>query len=90
MDEHDKIQMIPYIAFESAQARNERIVQKLIFSLITVIVMLFVSNIIWVYEWTRYDYESGEEVTLDAGDGGNANYIGNNGEVRNYGTNYSE
>ena len=78
---------IPYIVYESAQTRSERIIKRLILILIVVTAMLFVSNIIWIYEWTQYDYESGEEVTIDGGDGGNANYIGNNGEIRNYGTN---
>ena len=81
----DDYKMIPYLAFESAQARNERLVKKLIFMLVVVIAMLFVSNVIWVYEWTQYDYSSSEEIKVDGGDGGDANYIGNDGEIRYYG-----
>ena len=86
MDENEKlIQTIPYIAFESAQARNERIVKRLIAALILVIVLLFATNAIWIYEWMSYDYviEDGEEITVDAGERGNANYIGNDGSIVN-------
>lgn len=86
MDEHEKlIQTIPYIAFESAQARNERVVKRLILALIITISMLFVSNMVWIHEWMSYDYieEDGEEITVDAGERGNANFIGNDGSIVN-------
>lgn len=85
MDEHEKLMTtIPYIAYESAQARNERVVKRLITALILVIVLMFVTNAIWIYEWMSYDYVvEGEEVTVDAGVEGNANYIGNDGSIIN-------
>lgn len=85
MDENEKLTTIPYIAFESAQARNERIVKRLIAALILVIVLLFATNSIWIYEWMSYDcvVEDGEEITVDAGERGNANYIGNDGSIVN-------
>lgn len=84
MDENEKLTTIPYIAFESAQARNERIVKRLIAALILVIVLLFATNAIWIYEWMSYDYiEEDQDVIVDAGDRGMANYIGNDGEIIN-------
>lgn len=85
MDDHERLmQTIPYIAYESAQARNERVVKRLIVALIIVVTMLFVSNVIWIIEWTSYDYvEEGEEIMIDAGNKGNANYIGNDGSIVN-------
>ena len=84
MDENDKLTTIPYIAFESAQARNERIIKRLIAALILVIVLLFATNAIWIYEWMSYDYiEEDQDVIVDAGDRGMANYIGNDGEIVN-------
>ena len=87
MDDHERLmQTIPYIAYESAQARNERVVKRLIVALIIVVTMLFVSNVIWIIEWTSYDYvEEGEEIMIDAGNEGNANYIGNDGSIVNNG-----
>lgn len=87
MDDHERLmQTIPYIAYESAQARNERVVKRLIVALIIVVTMLFASNVIWIIEWTSYDYvEEGEEIMIDAGNEGNANYIGNDGSIVNNG-----
>ena len=90
MDEHEKLMpTIPYIAYESAQARSERVVKRLITALIFVIVLMFATNAIWVYEWMSYDYVVGDEITLDSGNNGNANYIGNNGEITNNGNDNS-
>lgn len=78
---------VPYIVYESAQARAERRDRRHIIALIIITAMLFISNLVWVYEWTQYDY-IGEDssVTVDAQDGV-ANYIGERGNI-NYGTDY--
>lgn len=82
MDEHN----IPYIVYESEQARSERHIKRLIMALVISIMLIFVSNALWLYAWMQYDYV-GEEVTthtvdVDAKDG-TANYIGNNGDIVN-------
>lgn len=75
---------VPYIVYESAQARSERRDKRLILALIIVTAMMFISNIFWLWAWMRYDYTSEESViTLDSQDGGNANYIGHDGEISN-------
>ena len=76
--EDEKIS-VPYIVYEGAQARQERLTKKLMILIIVLICMLFASNAIWLYAWTSYDYvEEGEEIAVDvnADDGGNANFIG--------------
>ena len=76
---------VPYIVYESAQARSERTIKRLILVLVIVTTMLFASNMIWLHEWTQYDYaiEDGEEITVDGGEKGTANFIGNDGSITN-------
>lgn len=73
---------VPYIVHETAMARNERNVKRMIIAIIMAIVLLFVSNALWLWVWMQYDYES-YEVTAD-GDS-NANYIGQDGTIYNGG-----
>ena len=75
---------VPYIVHESAMARAERQVKRGWISLIVAVCLLFVSNVAWLYCWCQYDYSS-EEIIVeqDAKNGGNANYIGNDGDVVN-------
>ena len=73
---------VPYIVHETAMARNERNVKRMIVAVITAIALLFASNALWLYAWMQYDYSS-EEVIIDSQDGGTANYIGNDGDIIN-------
>ena len=61
-----------------------RTLNKLIAIVIVCICLLFASNSAWLYAWCQYDYLS-EEIIVeqDAQDGGNANYIGNDGDIVN-------
>ena len=70
---------VPYIVHESAMARNERTIKRLVIALIVAVVMLFACNAAWLYVWQLYDYSS-EQTTVDAEDGV-ANYIGNDGRI---------
>ena len=78
---------ISYFIFESVQARNERTIRRMWITTIILIILLFVTNAIWLYEFTRYDYET-YSVDMDAGETGDAlyNYIGEDGDIYN-GTN---
>lgn len=83
---------IPYIAYESEMARNERHIKRLIIALIVAVAAIFLSNAAWLFAWCQYDYSSSSEETvieIDSTDGGNANYIGNDGDIYN-GKDYSE
>ena len=69
---------------ELAFAFIERTVKRQWIALIIALFMLFASNAAWLYAWMQYDYVS-EEIIVeqDAQDGGNANYIGNDGDIVN-------
>ena len=73
-------QDVPYIFHESAMARSERHIKRLWIALIVSIVMLFASSAIFTYAWLQYDYASYEAITDDGGD---ANIIGNDGDIYN-------
>lgn len=79
MDKNDM--NIPYIAYESMLAKEERQQRRLIVVIITLIVLLVTSNVIWIIAWNQYDYVD-EYTKIDAGDG-NANYIGEDGNINN-------
>lgn len=75
---------VPYIVFESAQANSERIIKRLIIALVITIVLMFATNIFWIYEFCSYDYE--DVTTTVEADSGTANYIGQDGDIT-YGEN---
>lgn len=63
---------VPYIVYESAQARAERTQKRLIIVIVILLGLLFASNMAWLYVFQQYDYESYEQ------DGDGVNIIGNN------------
>lgn len=71
--------LVPYILFESAQARAERTIKRLIIALIMTILLVFLSNAVWLYEWNQYDYE-GVSYTQD-GEGLNSINFGRQGDL---------
>ena len=77
---------IPFVAYESEMTRNERHIQWLIIALIVAIAAIFSSNAAWLYAWCQYDYIGASEecvIEINGTDGGNANYIGNDGDIYN-------
>lgn len=82
------IATVPYYAFEAEQARSERRDRRYIVAFIIAIALIFISNMAWLFVWCQYDYADTSTVTLDSGEGGNANYIGNDGDINN-GKDYS-
>lgn len=83
----DDILTVPYVVYESGMSRQERMVKRMFIALIASIIVTLASNLAWMYMWNQYDY-AGEDTTIELGTGenGNANYIGNDGEINN-GTN---
>lgn len=75
---------VPYVVHESTVARMERIIKRQWIALIVAICMIVGCNAFWLYAWMQYDYTS-EEIVVDvnSADGGNANYIGNDGDIIN-------
>lgn len=81
--------MIPYVVYESEQARNERTVKRLVTALITAIVVIFICNAAWLYSWMQYDYVYEDTITLESDNKSSANFIGGSGVISNGGTDYS-
>lgn len=74
---------VPYIVHESAMARNERTIKRLVIALIVSIILLFSANVAWLWAWMQYDYESTETVYTQDGEG--LNIIGDRNEAGIYG-----
>lgn len=77
---------IPYIAYEAECARHDRNIKRLVWVIVLCVVLLVASNLAWLYAWNQYDYEVVDEsIELTTRNGGHANYIGNDGDINNYG-----
>ena len=64
--------------------------KRLVLVIVLCIVLMVVSNLAWLYVWNQYDYEVVDEsIELTTRHGGNANYIGNDGDINNYGNSES-
>jgi hypothetical protein len=74
---------VPYIVYESAQSRSERCIKRLTVALILSILLIFISNALWLYAWCQYDYVS--ENTSYTQDGKGVNNINTNtqGDIDN-------
>lgn len=71
---------IPYIVHEGTMVRMERQIRRITVALIISVILMFISNALWLYAWTQYDYSS--SVDID-GKQGNANYVENGGSIVN-------
>lgn len=74
--------VVPYIVHESSLAREERHVKRLIIALIVSIATLLITNIGWLAFLSQFEFEY-ENTEISADDGGNANYIGQDGDIYN-------
>lgn len=80
----DEQPTIPYIAYESVLARNERTVKRLIICLLMCTLLLLLSNCAWLYALSFYDYESTSDTTTTTTvtqDGEGQNVYGDNNRV---------
>lgn len=71
--------MIPFIAFESATARQERTIKRLWILCLVLIIALLGTNAGWIYYENQFE---DVVVTQENADGYN-NYIGNDGDITN-------
>ena len=88
MENNDNI-IMSRIAFERMQAKDERNDKWRNIIIILLIVLLVATNAMWLWAWNQYDYVDDYSVEMEADDGSNANYIGNNGDITNGGKNQS-
>lgn len=80
---------VPYQVFVDFKDTAKSTVQKLWIAVMILIFLLVGTNIAWlIYESQLEDVVTTEEIIIDAGENGVANYIGNDGEVYN-GENHS-
>ena len=80
---------VPYVVHEATVARQERQIKRMWIALIVSIALMFLTNMIWIGVFSSYDYSS-EEIIVDAEDNGNANYIGQDGNIYNGENNSAE
>lgn len=81
---------VSFIVYEGTLVRHERTVKRLIIALVITIILMFLSNLGWLYAWMQYDY-IGEEITYSQdGQGLNNINTGNQGGVRYEPEIYSE
>lgn len=73
---------IPYIAFETEMARHERVIKRLVVSLIICVCLLFASNMAWLWFFNQFDIQT-ETVMFDTDKGGDNSYIGASGVIHN-------
>lgn len=75
---------VPYVVHEAEVSRQERQIKRMWVALIVLAVALFLTNMAWIGVFNSYEYST-EEIVVeqDAQDGGNNNYIGNNGDINN-------
>lgn len=79
---------VPYIVYEAEATRHERTVKRLIITIALCIILLFASNVAWLYFFNQFDVEN--VTTKQSAEGGNANYIGDDGSIVNNGRTDSE
>lgn len=85
MADNDTNIVVPFIVFESSEMRSEKRHRRLISVIIVLIALLFISNAMWLYAWTRYDYETQAVTYTQDGDGNNVIGDGNNvSEIDDY------
>lgn len=83
MENNDNIVM-SRIAFERMQAKDERNDKWRNAIIIILIAALLLTNGLWLWHESQYEFVSDEySVEMEADDGSNANYIGNNGDINN-------
>jgi hypothetical protein len=82
MENNDNI-IMSRIAFERMQSKDEKNDHWRNIIILTLIILLVVTNAMWLVAWNQYDYVDTDDYSVDmsADDGSNANYIGNNGDI---------
>lgn len=88
MADREKMPESERYALDIISAKDERIICRLLVIIIILALLLAGSNMAWLVYINQYDFES-YSVEVDTGGGGNANYIGNDGEIYN-GENYGQ
>lgn len=78
--------VVPYAALELISEKLSQTVKRLIIIIIILVIALLGTNIAWILYESQYETESYQVMSDD----GNANYIGNDGDIFNGSECYSE
>lgn len=87
--EKDELQLaVPYIVYESAQVRSERAIKRLTIAIIVISLIAVVAVFLTAYfidkGWRDYISNCAiENYSVSTDDGGDANYIGQDGDINN-------
>ena len=73
---------VPYNTYEVALARLERVIKRMWVLVLSLIILLFVSNAAWIWYCNQWETVESLEITQE-NEGGNNNYIGNDGDITN-------
>ena len=71
---------VDYIVFEGEMARSERHIKRLWIALIISIIAIIATNLAWIHYISQYDFED-YEYTVSTRNGGNASFIGGDGDI---------
>lgn len=85
--EHKEASPVPYIVHESAMARNERNMKRVVVLLVVVIIVWLITIGAFLYMWQLYDYADEETVYTYQQDGEGVNIIGDRNGVDYNGSN---
>ena len=86
-ENRQNVEPVPYIVHEADMARQERTIKRLVIMLIVILALWFSTIGVFVWYLNQYDFEN-YDVKVSTDGGGDANYIGNDGDIYN-GTGYS-
>lgn len=84
-EKRDKdVTTLPYVVFESVQARNERHLKRMWVLILVLIVLLVGSNIAWLsfmfgMDFETYDYEQGDGINIIGDENKEVTYYGSAG-----------
>ena len=73
---------VPYIVHEGAVARLERVIKRMWVLVLALIILLCASNAAWIWYCNQLETVESWEITQE-NEGGNTNYIGNDGDITN-------
>ena len=82
MENNDNI-IMSRIAFERMQTKDEKNDRWRNIIIILLICLLVLTNALWLWHESQYEYVYEDYTEVDAGDGGTANYIGHDGDINN-------
>lgn len=89
MEEKNNIP-VPYFVHEEDMARMERSNKRLSILAFVLVVLLFITNALWVWLWNQYEYVDTETVTTSVQQDGSGNNIYGDGNEVDDGANNND